>query len=111
MVRLQTGNAHVSIHLALGHEFDPDTSRGIQITSIYDVVNEHEYLAGPTSLFEFAVNNRPAGRSCPDVVVTSHGVIDGRITVDARAIAEPLSFRLELVPDRSNPVIEMRLVV
>ena len=111
MVTLETGNRHVSIRLTLGHDFDPQPSRGIRIASIRDVVTGHEYLAGPTALFEFAVDNGPARSSSPDVVVTGHGAIAGRITVDARATSEPLSFRLEAFPDASHPVVEIRLTV
>jgi hypothetical protein len=90
-----------------------DLEDGVLLVSILDEVTHHEYLARPTALFEFAVNN---GIQCP----SDRGLIVERVTpaagggqlrIDTRARGEPLAIQIHLSTRPSKPVVIVRLII
>ena len=74
MPGVELSNKHLSVRIGVGYE--QGSVRGIQVASISDLQNKHQYLLKPTSLFEFAVNDGPPRRSSGDLVVTRHEIND-----------------------------------
>ena len=74
---------------------------------------EHEYLAAPTFLFEFAVNDGPPRISSRDLRVTDHEVFaSGReVRVSPSAPDEHLSFELVATNDGLEPAVILALTV
>src|SRR5262245_25129026 len=96
-------------HLALGF----DLSDGVTVTRIYDRVNNIDYLMGPSSLFEYAVNNGTPYQSNSGTVVEAASFSpDGTgLTINARAVDEPLKFTLYLSAAPGDAAVVLQLSI
>src|SRR5262249_4429962 len=96
-------------HLAL----ELDLSDGVTVTSIYDRVNNIDYLTARSSLFEYAVNNGTPHQSNSGTVVEAASFSpDGTgLTINARAVDEPLKFTLYLSAAPGDAAVVLQLSI
>ncbi len=83
-------------------------SNGITVTRIYNRVSNVDHLPAPSSLFEYAVNNGTAYQSNNGTQVEQVSGGDANLIIIARAINEPLRFRLELSLAPDGAAVIMR---
>ncbi|HLK61116.1 MAG TPA: hypothetical protein VKU00_31430 [Chthonomonadaceae bacterium] len=83
-----------------------DLSNGITLDSIQDVVTRHEYVAQPTSLFEFAVNNGTPYQSNNGVMIDNY-ILSGQsmLTITAHATNVPVNFIVVLTVNPGDTAV------